>query len=80
MARRAAWAEYFQKTSWAKLWERAKNLRLCRVDAFENPQFSVGASRPGFGSHCAPKGVGLQAPEIESWLPRVLHRFVKSAV
>jgi hypothetical protein len=37
-----------------------KNLRLCRVDAFENPLLSEGASRPDFGSHY---GVGLQAPD-----------------
>ena len=28
-----------------------KNLRLCRVDAFENPQLNRGASGPVFGSH-----------------------------
>ena len=36
-----------------------KNPHLCRVDAFENPLFSVGALCLGFGSHCE---VGLQAP------------------
>jgi hypothetical protein len=39
---------------------RTKNLHLCRVDAFENPLFSMGASCPGFGSHYR---VGLQAPD-----------------
>ena len=28
-----------------------KNLHLCRVDAFENPLCSMGASRPAYGSH-----------------------------
>jgi hypothetical protein len=45
--------------------ERIKNLHLCRVGAFENPLFSTGASRPGFGSHSK---VGLQAPSV-CWLP-----------
>ena len=56
---------------------RKKNLRLCRVDAFENPQFSVGASGPGFGSHYK---VGMQAPDTNIGSLRVLHRFVKSDV
>jgi hypothetical protein len=52
-----------------------KNLRLCRFDAFENPQLKLGASGPGFGSHY---GVGLQAPNhIKFGSQRVLHRFVK---
>lgn len=50
-----------------------KNLRLCRVDAFENPLFSVGASRPGFGSHYAPeRAMGLQAPESNLGSLRVI--------
>ena len=42
-----------------------KNLHLCRLGAFENPLFSTGASRSGFGSHSE---VGLQAPNV-CWLP-----------
>jgi hypothetical protein len=30
---------------------RRKNLRMCRADAFENPQFRRVARRPVFGSH-----------------------------
>src|SRR5208337_4945445 len=40
---------------------KGKNLRLCRVGAFENPQFSQGVECPRFGSHSR---VGLQAPSI----------------
>ena len=44
-----------------------KNLRLCRVDAFENPLLSVGASSSGFGSHC--KGGLASAKLINGRLP-----------
>jgi hypothetical protein len=40
--------------------KQQKNLHLCRADAFENPLFSEGASRPDYGSHYR---VGLQAPD-----------------
>jgi len=43
-----------------------KNLRLCRVDAFENPLCSRGASGPGFGSH---NGGGRASTGRSYWLP-----------
>src|SRR5262245_51872290 len=46
----------------------AKNLHLCRVDAFENPLLSVGALSPGFGSHYAFGGLA-SAGLIDSKAP-----------
>src|SRR5205823_13688372 len=56
--------------------DKKENLRLCRVGgAFENPQCTVGASGPRFGSHY---GGGLASAGLTIGSPRVLHRFVKS--
>jgi len=56
--------------------QRIKNLRLCRVDAFENPQFNDGARCLDFGSHyigwaCKPQTRKSTGPM------RIAYRFAK---
>jgi hypothetical protein len=59
-----------------KKWRKgaAKNLHLCRVGAFENPQLTRGRLRAGFW---IPLQGGLASPDHAIGSQRVLHRFVK---
>lgn len=60
-----------------------KNLRLCRADAFENPQCMVGAACPVFGSHllwwaCKPRA-DIRPPRVTPSVRQKCRLFTNTA-
>jgi hypothetical protein len=76
----AGGADFFWEVGRWECWRGAqKNLRLCRVDAFENPLFSVGCRTPGLRIPLR-RWACMHRTNLALGPLRVLHRFVKSAV